>query len=145
MSKTIVTDKYGDTISIDAESGSGYIDVTVTEGGTEACVVLSKSQAESVGNAALTAAGKTTISADSIPLAGSLSFNEGVLRIAAIHKRTVTFRYQKQNSGFIESRRLNPEKIVGQGATLGVAGTDPDRDAPRRYRLERIQGEVSFA
>ena len=103
-------------------------------------------QAEQIANEILNQTGRKTISATEIPLAGNVSFNEAMLRVAAIHKRTVQFRYAKQNEGaFIESRRLNPEQLTGSGDAISVIGQDPDRTATRRFRLDRIKGEVSFA
>jgi len=74
-----------------------------------------------------------------------MSFNEDVLRVAAIHKRTVKFGYAKGEGAYIETRRLNPVEVTEKKGHLLVAGHDPDRQAPRLYRLDRIKGEVSFA
>ncbi len=138
------TDEYGDTITVE-QSTTGYIDITVNENDEECVVRLITTEAAEFGRSILEAAGEEVVAYDSLPHAGNVSFNEAMLRVAAIHKRTVAFRYQKVDGGYIESRRLNPEAIVGEGDTLGVSGKDPDRDAPRRFRLSQIQGEVSFA
>lgn len=78
--------------------------------------------------------------------ASEVSFNEGVLRLAAVHEKVVTFRYAKGDGAVIEQRSLQPESVTltSKGETSFV-GFDPDRDAPRSYRVDRIKGEVRFA
>ena len=78
--------------------------------------------------------------------ASEVSFNEGILRLASIHKKRVEFRYVKDLNAAPEQRTLVPEGISESdaGKTL-VIGTDEDRDDFRAYRLDRIKGEVRFA
>jgi predicted DNA-binding transcriptional regulator YafY len=77
--------------------------------------------------------------------ASDVSFNEGVLRLAAIHNKQVVFRYAKGDGKIIESRTFIPGNISGKGADTRFTGYDPDRDEPRAYRIDRIKGEVRFA
>lgn len=78
--------------------------------------------------------------------ASDVSFNEGVLRLAAIHNKKVVFRYAKGEKGaVIETREFKPGSISGEGAALRFTGYDEDRDAVRAYRIDRIKGEVRFA
>jgi predicted DNA-binding transcriptional regulator YafY len=77
--------------------------------------------------------------------ASEISFNEGVLRLAAAHKRTVTFRYAKGEGKIIEQRALVPQEIVQVGDHLTFIGYDPDRDDIRAYRVDRMLGEVTVA
>lgn len=74
--------------------------------------------------------------------AKELSFNEGAMRLAAIHGKTVEFRYVKGDSRIIESRRLVPSSVKGSGEHLRFTGYDPDRDETRAFRLDRIKGDV---
>lgn len=78
--------------------------------------------------------------------ASEVSFNEGVLRLAAIHKKPVQFRYEKGGGGFIETRVFVPESVFRTNAgDLVFVGPDPDRDGYRSYRIDRIKGGVEFA
>ena len=82
----------------------------------------------------------------SYPHASDITFNEGVMRLAAIHGKTVSFSYSKGEGKVIEARRLKPEGVA-HAKTDGVvyfSGFDPDRGEPRSYRLDRITGEVSL-
>lgn len=77
--------------------------------------------------------------------ASEVSFNEGLLRLAAVHEKTVEFRYAKGDGAVIETRALQPQSVTvtAQGHTTFV-GYDPDREEPRSYRVDRIKGEVRF-
>lgn len=82
--------------------------------------------------------------------ATEITFNEGILRLAAIHDKQVEFRYAKGDGGVIELRALKPEsvKIIKAGKPdehVTVTGYDPDREQPRHYRLDRIKGDVRIA
>lgn len=77
--------------------------------------------------------------------ASSLSFNEGVLRLAAVHKRKVAFRYAKGDGSVIESREFIPGNVSGEGEHVRFTGFDEDRQAVRAFRIDRIKGEVRFA
>ncbi len=78
--------------------------------------------------------------------ASEVSFDEGVLRLAAVHGRTVTFRYAKGGGSMIETRTLTPESVfTNKRGDLLVGGQDPDRDEYRAYRVDRIKGSVSVA
>lgn len=104
----------------------------------------SPEQATAVVNAINTALGREAVQG-SVPLASSVSFNEGLLRLAAVHGKTVTFRYAKGSGATIETRRLIPTDVKQVGDHLTFTGFDPDRDEPRAYRVDRMKGEVSVA
>lgn len=77
--------------------------------------------------------------------ASEVSFNEGVLRLAAVHGREVEFRYSKTPSSPIETRRFIPSAVaVSKGGAVLVLGEDEDRDEPRAFRLDRIKGDVKI-
>lgn len=82
--------------------------------------------------------------------ATDITYNEGLLRLAAIHNKIVEFRYAKGDGRIIELRALIPSevKVVKPGKAdehITVAGYDPDRDAVRNYRLDRIAGDARVA
>jgi predicted DNA-binding transcriptional regulator YafY len=83
----------------------------------------------------------------SYPHASDISFNEAVFRLAAIHKKTVTFSYSKGDGKVIEHRRLEPTGVAHTKSDGEVyfTGFDPDRGAGRHYRLDRILGEVTLS
>ena len=79
-------------------------------------------------------------------LASDVSFNEGLLRLAAVHGKFVQFRYAKSETAPIETREFVPSAVyVTRDGNTVVAGEDNDRDAVRAYRLDRIKGEVKLA
>ena len=83
---------------------------------------------------------------DQIVRASDVSFNEGVLRLAAVHGRKVEFRYAKSDTAPIEHRSFIPEHVnTTREGNVVVLGPDDDRDgAIRSYRIDRIKGEVSI-
>ncbi len=77
--------------------------------------------------------------------ASEISFNEGLMRLAAVHGKTVTFRYAKGDGKIIEQRTLVPSDVKERGGHVTFTGYDPDRDDVRAYRVDRMKGEVSIA
>jgi predicted DNA-binding transcriptional regulator YafY len=57
---------------------------------------------------------------------------------AVIKRRPVTFEYRD------ETRRLEPYGVVHRFGHWYVVGQDRDRDAPRAFRVDRIQGEPEY-
>lgn len=106
-------------------------------------LAVSGKEMERLATTILEAQGKRITPLSALKSAKDVSFNEGMLRLAVIHKRQVTFRYAKDKGNFIEQRNLNPTEVTEDGAS--VLGLDPDREDVRRYRLDRIKGEVAFA
>jgi predicted DNA-binding transcriptional regulator YafY len=56
-------------------------------------------------------------------------------------RATVRFRYRKPD-GEISERRLQPWALTSRGGFWYVVGQDVDRQAPRAFRLSRVQGAV---
>lgn len=79
--------------------------------------------------------------------ASEVSFNEGLLRLAAVHHKPVTFRYAKGKGDVIEQRSLIPSDVrnVTEGGAVHATftGYDPDREDVRAYRTDRIKGQVA--
>ena len=76
--------------------------------------------------------------------ASDVSFNEGVLRLAAVHGRAVAFRYAKSDTDPIQERSFIPESVyTTREGNVVIVGPDEDRGgAFRSYRLDRIKGDV---
>lgn len=77
--------------------------------------------------------------------ASDISWNEGVLRLAAIHDKLVEFRYVRAEGATPETRRFVPHTVHGEPAAANIrfTGEDPDRDGGiRSYRVDRIKGDV---
>jgi len=55
----------------------------------------------------------------------------------------VTFDYRTSASAQARRRRLQPWGVVSSRGRWYVVGMDLDRDAPRLFRLSRVQGEVA--
>jgi predicted DNA-binding transcriptional regulator YafY len=84
-----------------------------------------------------------TVATKTTPIPAShITLNEALLRLAIIHGLEVEFRYAKGSGTVIEHRRLQPARIAGIGQDRRFVGYDPDREAPRGFRLDRIKGRV---
>lgn len=78
--------------------------------------------------------------------ASAISFNEGLLRLAALHGRHVEFRYVKSDKAPVETRCFVPHSVaVSNNGDVVVLGDDEDRGALRGFRLDRIKGDVRVA
>lgn len=140
-------DTYQDFIDVAPrpDGSHGGVALTITDPTpSSACVLLDRDNAVKVAKAILSQADFKFVDVASAD-ASKLTFNEGIARLAAIHKRTITFRYAKGDGAVIEQRRLNPTSVEQHGDHVLLVGYDPDRDEPRAYRSDRIKGEVEFA
>lgn len=141
MSITRYADDYSDELSLDIDEHGLAIGLDFHADGSTWCV-LDYTKALPIADAIYEAAG-TKPPAGAV-LASSISFNEAILRVAAAHNRPVTFRYAKGKGGIIESRTLVPGTLKDLGDHKTFTGWDPDRDAVRAFRLDRIKGEVGL-
>lgn len=134
----------GDAVVLyDADSDIYPIGITV-DGGDEGW--LSNEDAEAVVRAMCEHLPKAPHATEHhAVLASQVSFNEGLLRLAAVHGKTVTFRYAKGDGSTIEQRTLQPSEVKTVDGKVLFIGFDPDRDEPRSYRVDRMKGEVSVA
>ena len=66
----------------------------------------------------------------------------GPLLDAVQARRAVTFTYRAATTGEVRERTLEPWRLLARGGGWYVVGRDRDRDAPRSFRLSRIQGRV---
>jgi predicted DNA-binding transcriptional regulator YafY len=144
-----ITDCCGDVLQIHAATGSldlnGDRDVSsfqFQEAQTDGVRALRSACNEFLGDAA---EHPQSVKLDGVPLASQISFNEGLLRLAAVHSKTVTFRYAKGDGAVIETRTLQPTEVKEVAGHVTFTGYDPDRDEPRAYRVDRMKGEVSVA
>jgi predicted DNA-binding transcriptional regulator YafY len=77
--------------------------------------------------------------------ASTITLNEALLRLAILHDLEVEFRYAKGSGSVIETRHLKPAKIENsRDGYLRFVGVDPDREAPRGFRVDRIKGRVTL-
>ena len=63
------------------------------------------------------------------------------LYAAARNRAPVTFRYRRAD-GETSERRLQPWALTSRGGFWYVVGLDVDRQAPRAFKLSRVQGSV---
>lgn len=104
-------------------------------------IYLAEDDAKGIAEAILTNLGSNP---PALVRASDVSFNEGLLRLAATHQRTVEFRYAKGSGTVIETRSLVPQDVREVGDHLTFIGHDPDRDDVRAYRVDRMKGEVTI-
>jgi proteasome accessory factor B len=64
----------------------------------------------------------------------------------AVHSRqAVRFTYRAASTGEVRERVVEPWKLLARRGGWFVVGHDRDRDAPRAFRLSRIEGKVRTA
>ena len=66
----------------------------------------------------------------------------GPLLDAVQARQAVTFTYRAATTGDVLERVLEPWRLLARGGGWYVVGRDRDRDAPRSFRLSRIEGRV---
>jgi proteasome accessory factor B len=66
----------------------------------------------------------------------------GPLLDAIQARQVVEFTYRAANTGEVRERTVEPWRLLARGGGWYVVGRDTDRDAPRSFRLSRIQGRV---
>lgn len=143
MPNLTLTDRADDTIEAEAFA-DGEWSVTVTERGESAEVILSADQAVQLGRALLEVSDQDALL---IPYATERErYNAEALTLAIDRGRLAVFQYEKgKGSSSIEKRRVKPEEayLSGEGDPI-VTGFDPDRQATRAFRLDRIVGYVKI-
>jgi proteasome accessory factor B len=60
-------------------------------------------------------------------------------------RTAVTFDYRRSNAAEVTTRHLEPWGVVSYRGRWYVVGHDTDRDAPRLFRLSRVEGPVRLA
>lgn len=63
-------------------------------------------------------------------------------RDAVLGRRQVTFRYRRGAAGQVSERNLQPWALTSWHGRWYLTGHDLDRDAPRVFRLDRVEGTV---
>lgn len=66
----------------------------------------------------------------------------GPLLDAVQARQAVTFTYRAASTGDVRERSVEPWRLLARGGGWYVVGRDRDRDAPRSFRLSRIEGAV---
>jgi len=57
-------------------------------------------------------------------------------------RRVVSFTYRAASTGEVRARRVQPWRIAARRGGWYLVGFDLDREAPRSYRLSRVEGRV---
>lgn len=145
MQSITVQDTVGDDVILEPDSDGGF-NIVVNDFGTQATVQFTQTEKENVRQVRDYLSewlGDKPSPADPVVRASSVSFNEGLLRLAAVNEKTVEFSYAKGDGSVIERRRLRPEKVEeSKDGSVRFVGYDPDRDEPRAYRVDRIKGQI---
>lgn len=142
MQSITVQDTVGDNFTVEPD-GSGGINIVSNDFGTQATVQFGSGQKDAVRTVRDKLSEWLGDNAAPVVRASAVSFNEGVLRLAAVNSKTVEFSYAKGDGSVIERRRLQPEKVEeAKDGSVRFVGFDPDRDEPRAYRVDRIKGEI---
>ncbi|USQ78198.1 helix-turn-helix transcriptional regulator [Ornithinimicrobium faecis] len=63
-------------------------------------------------------------------------------RDAVLARRQVTFRYRRGPAGQVTERHLQPWALTSWHGRWYLTGHDLDREAPRVFRLDRVEGTV---
>src|SRR5699024_4561440 len=63
-------------------------------------------------------------------------------RDAVLARREITFRYRRGSAGEVTQRHLQPWALTSWHGRWYLTGHDLDRQAPRVFRLDRIEGTV---
>ena len=66
----------------------------------------------------------------------------GPLLDAVQARQAVRFVYRAANTGEVGERTVEPWRLLARGGGWYVVGRDRDRDAPRSFRLSRLEGAV---
>ncbi len=67
----------------------------------------------------------------------------GKVKDAVVGQRTISFGYRTGGQGEVRTRRVQPWGLASRHGRWYLTGHDLDRDAPRVFRLSRIEGAVS--
>lgn len=138
-------DYYNDEVEVEAiEEVEDGVVVRLFEGSRSVTHIYEGDGARKLAVAILAAAGRAPTSSGQTH-AGELTLNEGLLRLAAVHKVAVNFYYLKEDTNEGEYRSFEPTRFtsVPSGAHL-VAGFDRRRNQFRSFRLDRIEGLVEL-
>jgi proteasome accessory factor B len=65
------------------------------------------------------------------------------MKDAVVRRQPVTFTYRTARSGDVGTRHLQPWAMASWHGRWYVTGFDTDRDAPRVFRLSRVEGSVA--
>ena len=67
----------------------------------------------------------------------------GPLLDAVQARQVVRFTYRAASTGEVSERTVEPWRLLARGGGWYVVGRDLDRDAPRSFRLSRLEGTVA--
>ncbi|MFC8921902.1 helix-turn-helix transcriptional regulator [Cellulosimicrobium sp. NPDC057127] len=89
-------------------------------------------------------AGETAMDAVTglVPRVRAVGDAYGPLLDAISERRVVSFTYRAASTGEVRPRRVQPWRIAARRGGWYLVGFDVDRQAPRSYRLSRVEGRV---
>lgn len=89
-------------------------------------------------------AGETAMDAVTglVPRVRAVGDAYGPLLDAISDRRVVSFTYRAASTGEVRTRRVQPWRIAARSGGWYLLGFDVDRQAPRSYRLSRVEGRV---
>ncbi|OLT49501.1 YafY family protein [Cellulosimicrobium sp. CUA-896] len=89
-------------------------------------------------------AGETAMDAVTglVPRVRAVGDAYGPLLDAISERRAVSFTYRAASTGEVRPRRVQPWRIAARSGGWYLLGFDVDRQAPRSYRLSRVEGRV---
>jgi proteasome accessory factor B len=89
-------------------------------------------------------AGETAMDAVTglVPRVRAVGDAYGPLLDAISERRVVSFTYRAASTGEVRTRRVQPWRIAARRGGWYLVGFDVDRQAPRSYRLSRVEGRV---
>lgn len=143
MNDKTFSDVYGDKIVLYEPPDGEEPDAAIGIDSDENAYVLDKDTAIEFATAILDEVG-AEIGAATGARASEVSLNEALIRVAAIHKIPVTFRYVKSTTAPVEARRFVPKEVRTLADHVTFVGYDEDRDAFRSFRSDRIKGQVAL-
>ncbi|WP_125775961.1 helix-turn-helix transcriptional regulator [Antribacter gilvus] len=76
------------------------------------------------------------------PRVGAVGSAYGPLLEAIEARRAVTFTYRAASTGQVTTRHVEPWRIAARGGGWYLLAHDRERDAPRVFRLSRVEGRV---
>ena len=144
MPNITITDRDGDELCLRAQGENVLLEIEGDDDDTNYFVFKPEQRAQVVKMRDFlnTVLGDQAVESDAVH-AASIPINEAIMRLAALHRRMVKFRYAKGNGNVIETRKLVPQEIQSVKGNTIFVGQDPDRDDEyRAYRVDRMKGEV---
>lgn len=136
--KEIKVQHNGEVLVDDDMDADGELFIEVAANGVyatpEQCKEIIATIAEAAG---LDGVPASAVKAKDVPL------NEALIRVAAAHNATISFRYAKGPGQPVEARSFAPKSVKVLPDHVTFVGYDEDRGGMRSFRSDRIKGLVA--